>query len=52
MDQNGVLPSNIMLELTDSLQKWLALDIADGSAYLNDGNLGIGGGCSCGGSGS
>ena len=38
MDQNGVLVSDVMLELADCLQKRLALDIADGSADLNDGN--------------
>jgi len=38
VDQNGVLVSDVMLELADCLQKRLALDIADGSADLNDGN--------------
>ena len=31
--------SHIMLELTDRLQKWLALDIACGTTYLDNGNL-------------
>ena len=44
MDENGILMSYLMLELADGLQKRLALDIANGSAYLNDGNLGVGGG--------
>ena len=52
MDQHGILMSYFMLELTDGLQEGLALDIAHGTAHLNDGNLGIGGQSSCGGSGS
>ena len=38
VDQNGVLVSDIVLELADRLQERLAFDIADGSADLNDGN--------------
>ena len=41
MDQNGVLVSDVMLELADCLQKRLALDIADRAADLGDGNVGL-----------
>jgi len=41
MDQNGILMSNLMLELADRFQKRLAFDIADGAANLNDGDLGF-----------
>ena len=37
MDQNGIFMTDIMLELTDRLQKRLAFDVTDGTAYLNDG---------------
>ena len=38
MNQNGVLPSHIVLELADGLQERLALDIAHRTAHLDDGN--------------
>ena len=41
MNQNSVLMSHIVLELTDGLQKRLTLNIADGTAHLNDGNMGL-----------
>ena len=41
MDQNRIFMSDIQLELTDCLQKWLAFNISDGSTYLDDGNLGF-----------
>ena len=44
MDENGIFMTDLMLELTDSLQKRLAFDITDGSAHLNNSNLSIGGG--------
>ena len=39
MDQNHVLASLLMLELADGLKERLALDIADGSTHLDDGDL-------------
>ena len=39
MDQDGILMADLVLELTDGLQKGLALDIAYGAADFNDGNL-------------
>ena len=39
MDQNGVFTAYIVLELTDCLQKRLALDVTDGAADLDDGDL-------------
>ena len=36
MDQNRIVMSDIMLELTDGFQERLALDISDRSADLND----------------
>ncbi len=44
MNENTVLMPNLMLELSDGLKKWLALDIADSAAHLDDGNLRVGGG--------
>lgn len=41
MNQNRVLMAHIVLELTDRLQKRLTLNIADGAAHLNDGNMGL-----------
>ena len=41
MDQNRIFMSDIQLELTDCLQKWLAFNISDGSTYLDNGNLGF-----------
>ena len=39
MDQNGIFVPHLMLELTDGLQERLALDITDGTADLNDGDI-------------
>ena len=44
MDQNGIFMTDIMLELTDRLQKRLAFDVTDGTAYLNDGDFRVLGG--------
>ena len=38
MDQDGILMTHLMLELTDGLQERLAFDITDGTAHLNDGD--------------
>ena len=39
MEKDGIVMSYFMLELTNCLQKWLALNIADSSANFNDGNV-------------
>ena len=39
MNQNGVLMSHIVLELTDGLQERLTLDVAHGAAHLDDGDM-------------
>ena len=39
MDQNNVLASFLVLELTNRLKERLAFDISDGSAYFNNGNF-------------
>ncbi len=52
MDQNGIFMADVMLELSDGLQKRLALDITYGAADLNDGDLGLVGRSSCGRNGS
>ena len=39
MDQDCILMSNFMLELTNGLKERLALDITNGSTNLDDGNL-------------
>ena len=44
MNQDRVVPSDIVLKLTDGLQKGLAFDIAHRSAHLNNGNMRILGG--------
>ena len=36
MDQDGIVVSDFMLELTDCLQEWLTLNISNRSADLND----------------
>ena len=39
MDQNRIFTADIVLELADCLQEGLALDVSDGAADLDDGNL-------------
>ncbi len=39
MNQNRIVMADIMLELTDGLQKRLTLDITNGTADLDDGNI-------------
>ena len=39
MDQDRILMSNFMLELTNGLKERLAFDITNGSTNLDDGNL-------------
>ena len=41
MEKDGILMSYFMLELTNCLQKWLALNVTDSSANFNDGNVRI-----------
>ena len=41
MDQNGVIMAHLMLELTNGLQKRLALDVTYGTADLDDGDAGL-----------
>ena len=36
MDENGILMSHLMLELTNGLQEGLALNITDGATYFDD----------------
>ena len=39
MNEDGILVPYFMLELTDCLEERLALDVADGTADFNDGNV-------------
>ena len=39
MDQDCILVSDFVLELTDRFQERLALDITDGTADFDDGNV-------------
>ena len=39
MDQDRIVVSYFMLELTNGLQERLTLDITDGSTHLDDGDL-------------
>ena len=41
MDQNGIVMTDLMLELTNGLQERLALDVTYGTAYLDDGDTGF-----------
>ena len=41
MDQNGIIMTNLMLELTNGLQERLALDVTYSTADLNDGDTGL-----------
>ena len=41
MDQNGILFSNLMLELSDGFQKRLAFNITHRTTYFDNGNSGI-----------
>src|SRR5699024_3831064 len=36
MDEDAVLMTDLMLKLTERLEKWLTLDVADSAADLND----------------
>ena len=39
VDQDGILAANVVLELTDRLEKRLALNVADGAAYFDNRDL-------------
>ena len=39
MNEDGILVPYFVLELTDCLEERLALDVADGTADFNDGNV-------------
>ena len=39
MNEDRIFPAHLMLELADGLEERLAFDVADGSAYLDDGNM-------------
>ena len=39
MNQDCIVRTNIMLELTDSFEKWLTFDIAYSSTYFDDGDF-------------
>ena len=41
MNQNRILPAHLVLELTDGLQKRLALDIAHRAAHFDDSDAGF-----------
>ena len=41
MDQDSILMSDFMLELTDRFQERLAFHITDSSANLDNGNMGL-----------
>ena len=44
MDQDCIVRTNLVHELADGLQEWLALDITNRTADFDDGNLSISGG--------
>ena len=52
MNQNGIFMADFVLELTDCLEKRLALDVTYGAADLNDGNVCLLGSDNCGKNGS
>ena len=41
VDIDDILPSFVSSNLADSFKEWLALDVADGAAYLNDGDVDV-----------
>ena len=41
MDQDRIFPPNIMLELTDCFQEWLAFNITYGATHFNNSNMGF-----------
>lgn len=40
MYHDAVVMTHLVLELSDSLKKWLALYVTDSTTYFDDGNLG------------